>query len=139
MAAGGTPLGYAVFVGVKFIGYSAAALALRKAYAGNTSPALLVGATRLGIGILAGTAYGLFWIYGPAQVFSEHPVIWYLTLLLPIRILEWSLLLHLYFDRGLGERLRALKFAVFGSGWSYVLDAVGMAAAFVVPGGLWVC
>ena len=60
-------------------------------------------------------------------------------LLIPIRLAEWSLLIHLFFDRGLVERARDLKFATAGSLWSFVLDAVGIFSAFVVPGGFWVC
>ena len=40
---------------------------------------------------------------------------------------------------GLVQRARDLKYAVFGTLWSFVLDAVGILAAFVVPGGFWIC
>jgi len=60
-------------------------------------------------------------------------------LLIPIRLAEWSLLIHVFFDRGLVQRARDLKFAAVGSAWSFVLDAVGVISAFVIPGGFWVC
>jgi hypothetical protein len=60
-------------------------------------------------------------------------------LLIPIRLVEWSLLIHLFFDRGLVRRARDLKFAALGSLWSFALDGVGVMSAFVIPGGFWVC
>jgi hypothetical protein len=59
--------------------------------------------------------------------------------LIPIRLAEWSLLIHFFFDRGLVQRGRDLEYAAYGSLWSFVLDAVGILAAFVVPGGFWIC
>ena len=60
-------------------------------------------------------------------------------LLIPIRLAEWSLLIHLFFDRELTQRGRDLRYAARGTFWSFLLDAVGIGAAFVVPGGFWIC
>jgi hypothetical protein len=48
-------------------------------------------------------------------------------------------LLHLFFDRRLKNRPKAIKAALGGTVWSYCLDAAGIAAAMVIPGGIWVC
>jgi hypothetical protein len=47
--------------------------------------------------------------------------------------------LHLFFDRGLVDRQKAFRVAVGGTLWSYRLVAIGIAAAFVIPGGFSVC
>jgi hypothetical protein len=63
----------------------------------------------------------------------------YLAGLLPVRIGEWLLLLHLFFDRNLKKRAKDVKSAFAGAAWSYCLDAIGIGAALVIPGGVWVC
>jgi hypothetical protein len=142
MPMGPAPLGFAYFAGVKFVGYSAAALVLRRAYK-KPANALKVGLARTGIGLVAGTLFG-----GASILISSHlqnnwpgwvtlPI--FFSFLIPIRLAEWSLLIHFFFDRGLIQRDKLLDFAALGSLWSFVLDAVGIVAAFVVPGGFWIC
>jgi hypothetical protein len=46
---------------------------------------------------------------------------------------------HLFFDRGLVDPQKAFRVAVGGMLWSYRLVAIGIAAAFVIPGGFSVC
>lgn len=59
--------------------------------------------------------------------------------LLPVRMVEWFLLLKIAF----GERTRDKSLTApaigFGILVSYLLDFVGIIAAFVLPGGMWVC
>ena len=52
---------------------------------------------------------------------------------------EWYLLLWLFFDRGQRKRGRMLKYAALGTALSYGLDFLAVGAAFVVPGGMWIC
>jgi hypothetical protein len=137
---GPAPLGFAYFVGVKFAGYTAAAFVIRKAYPAFKGGTVKVGAARTAIGLVAGLAYGAAWILLSSRVFrTQDPTFAYLLGLLPVRIAEWLLLLHLFFDRNLSDRKRAIKSAVGGSIWSYCLDAIGIGAALVIPGGIWVC
>jgi hypothetical protein len=142
MPMGPGPIAFAAFVGVKFVGYTAAAYALRRAYPESKSSIAKVGAVRTTIGIVAGVAYGGLWIlgtshyHGPQSSFLEYS---YFAGLFPIRICEWFLLLHLYFDSRLRIRYKAVKTAVAGTIWSYCLDAIGVGAALVIPGGFWVC
>ena len=141
MAAGG-PLGFVYFAGVKYAGYAAAALVLRNAYNSSANP-WRVGLARTGIGLVAGTLFGGVWILLSSLLENKwsDPVAGtvFFGLLIPVRLAEWSLLIHFYFDEGLVQRAKDLKFAAFGSLWSFVLDAVGIFAAFVVPGGFWIC
>jgi hypothetical protein len=142
MPMGPAPLGFVYFAGVKFMGYSAAALVLRRAYKTSTNP-LKAGLARTGIGLVAGYIYG-----GASVLISRHFAskwpgliagITFFVMLIPVRFVEWSLLIHFFFDRGRIQRERALNFAALGTLWSFALDAVGIAAAFVVPGGFWIC
>jgi len=141
MAAGG-PLGFVYFAGVKYAGYVAAALVLRETYKSSASP-WRVGLARTGIGLVAGTLFGGVWLLMSSFFENKWPDwlagVVFFGLLVPVRLAEWSLLIHFYFDEGLVQRAKDLKFAAFGSLWSFVLDAVGIFAAFVVPGGFWIC
>ena len=141
MAAGG-PLGFVYFAGVKYAGYAAAALVLRENYKSSANP-WRVGLARTGIGLVAGTFFGGVWLLMSSFFENKWPD-WlaaavFFGLLIPVRLAEWSLLIHFYFDKGLVQRAKDLKFAAFGSLWSFALDAVGIFAAFVVPGGFWIC
>jgi hypothetical protein len=142
MPAGPEPLGFVYFAGVKFVGYSAAALVLRRAYK-TPANALKVGLARTGIGLVAGYIFGGTCILLSAHLKSRLPgwvaISAFFALLIPIRLAEWSLLIHFFFDRGLIQRDKLVDYAALGSLWSFVLDAVGIVAAFVVPGGFWIC
>ena len=143
MPGGATAVGYGAFAAVKFAGYTGAAYALKRAYTAGSTSILKVGATRTGVGIAAGLAYGALWMFaaptmGTGKGFLPALLLYFL-LLLPVRMAEWSFILWLFFDRALAERRRMLKYAALGSGWSYALDVVGMVFAFVVPGGFWLC
>jgi hypothetical protein len=69
---------------------------------------------------------------------NVSPAVWFLALC-PIRVLEWGVLLRIFFEPRLLRSARSWKYTVYGLLWSYALDAIGVAAAFVVPGGVWVC
>lgn len=142
MPAGPGPIGFVAFTGVKFVGYVAASLALQNAFKSSRN-VWIAGLARTGIGLVAGVTFGGVWILLSSRFENRWPD-WvaysvFFGLLIPIRLAEWSLLIHLFFDKGLVQRARDLKYAAFGSLWSFVLDAVGIFAAFVVPGGFWIC
>ncbi|ERR1700722_12014487 len=133
MPMGPSQVGFAAFVLVKLGGYTGAAQVLRKAYDVPAS-AWKVGAVRTGIGLVAGLAVFGGWYLSHAN--SEWG--WFVTLL-PVRILEWGLLLHLFFDKTFLGSSRSWRYAALGTVWSFTLDAIGVGAALVVPGGMWVC
>jgi hypothetical protein len=127
---------------VKFLGYSVAASVLANFFQSSRN-VWLVGLARTGIGLVAGALFGGTWILLGTFFHRKWPdwaaALLFFGLLIPIRLAEWSLLIHFFFDRGLLERARDLKCAAVGGAWSFVLDAVGIVSAFVIPGGFWVC
>jgi hypothetical protein len=133
-------MGFAYFVGIKFAGYTAAALAIRKFYPDFKGKIAKVGGVRTAIGIGAGLAYGGIWWAGTSLSHSQDPSMFlYFLGLLPVRIAEWMWLMYLFFDRGWIDPQKAFKVIAGGAAWSYFLDAIGVAAALVIPGGIWVC
>jgi len=142
MPGGPGPLGFVYFSAVKAAGYTAAAIALKRIYGLRQSPkpsVWAVGLARTGIGLVVGLSYGALWIYLLNRFMIESGGILFYCLLLPVRLAEWSLLIWLFFDRGFHDRGRLWKSVALGTICSYLLDAVGVFAAFVLPGGIWVC
>jgi len=142
MPAGPGVLGFAYFSAVKAAGYTGFALALKGGYGLRESPkpdVWAVGLARTGIGIVAGLSYGALWWFLLGKILGDSADILFYVFLLPVRFAEWSLLIWLFFDRGLHDRNRQWKWVGWGILCSYLLDAVGVFAAFVLPGGAWVC
>ena len=145
MAAAPGPMGFLYFAGIKALGYTAASVVLKMGYGLRDAPKpsiWAVGLSRTGIGLAAGALYGGLWILALTRFNNSggegYEALFYLFLL-PIRLAEWILLIWLFLDRGLHQRARMWKYAAFGTICSYALDAVGVAAALVLPGGIWVC
>ena len=145
MAGAPTAAGFLYFTGIKAAGYTAASVVLKIGYGlrGAPKPSVwAVGLTRTGIGLAAGALYGGLWILALNKfntMEGESSAVLFYVFLLPIRLAEWVLLIWLFLDRGLQQRGRMWKYAAFGTICSYALDAIGVAAAFVLPGGIWVC
>jgi len=133
MAGGGGPTGFAAFLAVKYAGYSLAGRVLNYAYNVSLDSPWKVGAIRTGIGLGAGA------LVGAAALYIHMPEWTFFGGLIPIRVLEWGLLLRLYYESRFLGNSRAWRWSAAGVGWSFVLDAIGIVAAFVVPGGFWVC
>lgn len=98
------------------------------------------GAIRTLIGIAVGAVVGLaFW---KIPFFAKHDIFdngLFFGLLVPVRVAEWwSLLALVYREFPISGRWRM---AIIGEGivGSFVLDALGVIFAFVMPGGMWVC
>jgi hypothetical protein len=147
MPAGGEPLGFVYFVGVKYAGYTAYCgwaiqRAVRKVADGATSPVApwLAGAARTLIGVVAGVAIGLgFW---KIPIFATHDA-WvtplFFGLLVPLRVGEWWLLLRWIYGGFPIQDSTRWKLIAGRIGTSFGLDALGIVAAFVLPSGMWVC
>ena len=114
-------LGYATFCAIKFAGYTAAAHFLSMSYNRDDLASWKVGGVRTLIGMAAGAAYYGLW-----------------TLMLPVRIAEWWLLIWLFYDRALRQPAKGWRMVGLGTIWSYVLDAPAI-AGFIATAGFWVC
>jgi hypothetical protein len=140
-----TGIGYGVFAGVKLLGYMAAAKALKWGYPESRHGTIKVGAARTAIGMAAGLAYGAVWIWVLEKALmpgvNEIAMlsIYYFALLLPLRVAEWGLTIWLFFDRGLQDKGKLMRWIGWGILCSYLLDVMGLVSAFVVPGGFWIC
>jgi hypothetical protein len=141
---GPTPLAFVYFVGVKALGYTAAAPVIKRLYDPEKASApsvLRVGLTRTAIGVGFGVAYGGAWFFlaDKLHLYGSGGTALFFALLLPIRFVEWGILVKLFFDPALADRGRLWKVLIGGSIWSYCLDAIGVGASLVLPGGIWVC
>jgi hypothetical protein len=59
--------------------------------------------------------------------------------LVPIRLGEWSLIIWYFFQRGRPNPGLLLRNSALGIVWSFILDAIGILAAIVAPGGITIC
>ncbi len=134
MPGGSTLVGYGAFVLVKAGGYVLAGFAARRRHPGANVPAVAFGVVRTLIGILFGVAVG--GICRELGATGPFPI---LAALLPIRLVEWWLVLRIFVRDASATRGRIAVDVAYGTAWSYVLDVIGIVSAFVVPGGFWVC
>jgi len=121
------PIGLLPFVGIKLIGYSAAGAYLRHAALtarGDEAPgvdvvrALGFGAARTALGLIGGVGYGLL---GGAFL-PQAGLFGMLLALAPLRVLEWTLMVLLFFEpRDLQRRFLWLGI-LGGTLVSYLLD-----------------
>jgi hypothetical protein len=137
MPMGPSPAGFAYFVGIKFLGYSAYAQRLRRKFDDHPNQGvaltLKIGGLRTVIGIVVGLSYGF--LLGTANI----PTWVFFLGLLPIRLCEWLLLLRLAFKEKIQNKRLTAYSVTIGTVVSYILDVVAIAAALVLPGGIWVC
>ncbi len=140
MPMGPEPIGFAAFTAVKLIGYTAGAVYLRKKYENYKHGSWKIGAVRTLVGVVVGVSYGLlFMVAAESDLFTNSLAIAFPVLLVPVRMGEWSFVLWLFLERGNVVPMRMWKFAWLGTLWSFILDAIGIGTALVVPGGIWVC
>lgn len=136
--------GLAYFTGVKLAGYTGYAYFLRDKLFddqanGGVGRTFKIGGTRTGIGLAAGVAYGALVMTTGIFVSGDSPGLFYMLGLLPVRLAEWWFLLWLFFRHKMGDRTQTAWGIGLGTVVSYLLDAVGIGAALVLPGGVWVC
>ena len=129
-------IGYAAFCAVKLCGYSLAARFISRSYDQHQRSAWTIGAARTGIGIVAGALY-----YGAVLLVAAHvarDASWiYLLGFVPIRVLEWWLLLWLFYDRRLEQKSKGWRIVALATHCSYVVDIPAIAGLYVT-GGMWI-
>jgi hypothetical protein len=121
------PIGLLPFVGIKLIGYSAAGAYLRHAALtarGDGAPAVDVvralgfGAARTVLGLVCGVGYGLV---GGVSL-TQAGLFGMLLALAPLRVLEWTVMVLMFFERRDRKR-RFLWLGILGGTLvSYLLD-----------------
>lgn len=137
--------GFAYFAGTKFLGYSAFAHVLRKKFSDSgegPKRTFQIGGLRTLIGVGAGISYGALMGLAWEKVSATHEALgWILFFggMLPLRFGEWYWLLRLAFKDKIRGHPQTMPSLALGTLVSYGLDAIGVAAAFVLPGGMWVC
>jgi hypothetical protein len=124
---------YIAFGVVKFVGYSLAGLYLKTQYPDSKANFLVVGLTRTLIGMMFGAAVGIIGFWALNLAFYV-----FLLGLIPVRILEWLLLLRIFFHRQADDKPKLLKNAALGVLWSFILDIPAI-FGFIVTGGFWIC
>lgn len=128
-----TPIfAYAAYLALKVAGYTAAAWAFKRLYARPDISIWKVGIARTVLGMVVGGLFTLLWGVLEAQgTFRNLPMsggrggslLYFMAALIPIRFLEWALLLWYFYDRKL-ERKGLGALGILGATlWSFVIDA----------------
>lgn len=124
---------YIAFSVVKLVGYSLFALYLNTKYSKSNWNFLLVGVTRTLLGMLFGVVVGIvgFWAL-------ELALTIFLVALIPVRFLEWWILLRMFYDRKAEDKNKLWEHVALGVLCSFVLDIPAI-FGFIVTGGFWIC
>src|SRR5262245_46052221 len=97
----------------------------------------MFGLARTVLGVVAGVSFALL---AERSGLLRSELLWYVCLF-PVRLMEWLLVLWLFFERKAAQKDPGwlAGASMLGSLWSYVLDVPAVLSVFVVPGGMWVC
>lgn len=128
--------GYLAFSAVKLAGYSLAGWYLNRRYSNATAHFALVGITRTVVGMIFGAALGL--LAFPLVLYGGLGILVYVAGLVPIRLLEWWIVIRLFYDRSMLTKQKDWRYAGLGTAWSFALDIPAL-IGFVATGGFWIC
>ena len=131
--------GYLAFGAVKFGGYSLAAWYMNRSYPESGAKIPVVGITRTVVGMVFGAVLGLMVL--PLVFMSDFGIasvaVYYLGLV-PVRLLEWWIIILIFYDRQIKMKSKDWTNAGLGTAWSYALDIPAL-VGFLATGGLWIC
>jgi hypothetical protein len=131
-------VGSSVYFAIKLVGYIAAAKVISNVYGKSNLNTYVVGGTRALIGLVFGMLFvAAFGRSGAVQIL-EIGGPFFLLYLIPIRFIEWWLLIWLFYDRALVRRKLGWSVAAVGTVWSFILDIPAILGVIVI-GGFWVC
>jgi hypothetical protein len=136
-------LGIAAFGSIKFVGYSLAALNLRKFEPAITAGPMAIAAVRTGAGFVLGppaTILGALLagaILGSRYNLSAGPLIY--AFLFVARIFIWMLILFLFTGTPGFSRRKLWLYSLLGAVVSSLLDWPGYALAIAAPGRITFC
>lgn len=138
-------LNFAAFTAVKFAGYSGYGVltnrVVRQDFSSSPPSSLLVGAARTVIGLAFGLTFGYsFWtLVNRHTSFGTRAPFVFFAALVPIRVLEWWLLFRYVYGNNELTPAFYRKWVVLGVVVSFLLDAAGVYAFIITPGGAWIC
>lgn len=124
-------LGGIAFAAIKLAGYCIAAYVTSKQYGKTKTQWFPIGLSRTLIGIAFGYPY-FNWATSSFQSLA------FMLGLIPIRMIEWLLLVIIFYDRKLTNRPRAVRVAAAGTAWSFLLD-LPATIGYILVGGFWIC
>jgi hypothetical protein len=128
--------GYLVFGAVKLAGYSLAGWRLNRSYPDATANFAVVGITRTVIGMLFGAVLAL--LAFPFVMLGGLGILVYVAGLIPVRLLEWWIIILLFYDRKKITKQKDWRNVGLGTAWSFALDIPAL-IGFVATGGFWIC
>lgn len=126
--------GYLALGAVKLAGYSLAGWYLNRRYPAATAHFAVVGIARTVIGVVFGAALGLL----PLFLFGTWGILVYIFGLIPVRLVEWWIIIRLFYDRSMQMKRKDWRYAGLGTAWSFALDIPAL-VGFVATGGFWIC
>ena len=110
--------GYLVFGAVKLVGYSLAGWFLNRRYSNPRPHFVVVGIARVLIGIGLGALFALLVF----PLVMAGGLGFALLGIIPVRMLEWWILIWLFYDRSMQTQGKDWRYACLGTVWSFVLD-----------------
>ena len=129
--------GYLVFSAVKLTGYSLGGWYLNRRYSSATAHFALVGITRTVIGMAFGAAMGLVAFF-PLAFFGSVSVLVYIFGLIPVRLIEWWIIILIFYDRSMQSMTKDWRHAALGTAWSFALDIPAL-IGLVATAGISIC
>ena len=132
----GNPAALLAFPAVKFIGYTAFAVYLNSAFAPTRRNPLYVGGARMLLGLVFGTALAIFSF--PFVFVGGLGILIYVVGLVPVRILEWYIIIKVFYGVDGTQAPDIRKVLLLGVVWSFILDIPAI-IGFVSADGFWIC
>jgi hypothetical protein len=131
------PLGILAFPAIKVIGYTAFALYLNKAFPDKARNIFIVGISRMLLGLAFGTA--LAFLSFPFVFVYGIGFLVYLIGLVPVRVLEWWLIIKGFYSRDRPLEWAELKKPILlGVISSFLLDIPAL-TGLVYAASFWIC
>lgn len=133
----GEPLqGILTFTGIKFAGYCLAGIYLNRSYPDSKVNFLTVGTVRTIIGIIFGTVLAM--ISFPFVFVGGIGFLIYFFGLIPVRMLEWFVIIKVFYDEDLSDRPKMWRNLGLGTAWSFILD-IPAVVGFTLLVDFWIC
>ena len=128
-------IGTLIYAFIKIIGYSLFAKYLNSLFSKHQN-IWKVGLVRTVLGVTLGLAHNsIFFSFfnismGRSPIGGEGTSLFFILLVL-LRVIEWGLIIHWFYNKKLTEKPKVLKGIGFGIIWSFILDIPLLAGLFV--------